>query len=108
MDQIPKYEPSDNPRNVPITVQNWQPFWQIDLNYDVTAMIWFLDASKRDADEVQRILDQAKDFDTLKKELSGFVNDRRDLHKDIISKMDSDEPEKWGFPRTFGKPDLSK
>jgi hypothetical protein len=99
MKRIPEYDLSDVPKSdVPITAQNWQPFWQQELVYDVSAIIWFIDASTRDANEIEKLVSSAQDFESLKKDLLTFVQGRRDLRKDVFSKMDADDSEKWGFP----------
>jgi len=99
MDQIPKYELKDKPApGISLTVDNWLPYWQLEMEYDTSVMTGYTLATDRDADTLEKIVNSAQNFDELKSELLKFIQGRKDFIADVDEKWNGPNPERWGFP----------
>lgn len=99
MDQIPEYRLKDKPDpGIPLTVDNWMPYWQLEMDYDTSIMTGYLMSSDRDATGLEKIVNSANSFDELKSEILKFIQERKDFYKDVTDKWDGPNPERWGFP----------
>lgn len=94
---------SDNLRTT-YTAEDWHERFG-ELNYDSTMLLGYMECASLSAAALIRILEVAKDFDDLKKQVLEFAKEQQALVRDIDKKWQGDDPEKYDLPRMY-RPDI--